>query len=199
MNPFRYPAKARRRRHGPLGYAKVESFRPWLRDEFSFCCVYCRFREQWSRLKGAFTIDHFLPVSLQPGRGLEYDNLLYACLACNLGKAGQLLPDPTQVLLDHNVIIHPNGRLEGRTREARQIIAKIGLNDPQEAEARVMWIGIIALAEQADPALFQRLMGYPDDLPNLEQLRPPGGNSRPEGVADSYRARRQRGLLPAIA
>jgi hypothetical protein len=199
MNPFEYPEKPHGRRHGPEGYATVQSFRPWLRDEFCFACVYCRFREQWGRLKGAFAIDHFVAVSLNPQRELDYDNLLYACVACNLGKAAQLLPDPTQVLLHGNVVIHADGRLEGRTRGSRQIIGKLGLNDPQEAEGRVMWMGIIALAEQSDPALFQRLMGFPEDLPNLAQLRPPGGNRRPGGIAESYYVKRQEGSLPVIA
>src|SRR5580692_7387261 len=148
MNVFNYPAKPHVRRHGPHGYAAVESFRPWLRDEFHFCCVYCRYREMWSRLKGAFAIDHFLPMSLNPQLELVYDNLLYACVACNLGKAGQLLPDPTQTLLESRVVVHADGHMEGLTRETRKIIGKLGLNDPHEAETRVMWMGIIALAEQ---------------------------------------------------
>lgn len=45
--PFIYPAVPHVRRHGPMGYADVTSFRPWLRDEFSFRCVYCLLREQW--------------------------------------------------------------------------------------------------------------------------------------------------------
>ena len=72
------------RRHGPRGYADVESFRPWLRDEFSFRCAYCRYREQWGRLKGAFALDHFLPVSVYPKQTRTYDNLLYACRAWNV-------------------------------------------------------------------------------------------------------------------
>jgi hypothetical protein len=196
MSAFRYPAAPHVRRHGPRGYAAVESFRPWLRDEFSFCCVYCRYREQWSRLKEAFAIDHFLPVSLHPLREHQYDNLLYACAACNLGKADQLLPDPAHVLLDGTVVIHADGQIEGMTREARQIIAKLGLDDPREAEVRLLWMGIIALAERTEPALFQRLMGYPDDLPDLGRLRPPGGNLRIDGIATSAFARRRAGRLP---
>jgi len=29
--------------------------------------------------------------------------------------------------------------------------------------------------------LYRRLMGFPDDLPNLARFRPPGGNTRAEG------------------
>ena len=59
MSPFVYPAQPHRRRHGPRGYAGYESYRDWLRDEFSFRCVYCLNHEQWVIAKGAFAIDHF--------------------------------------------------------------------------------------------------------------------------------------------
>ena len=36
----------------------------------------------------------------------------------------------------------------------------------------------------------------PDDLPDLSRLCPPGGNSRLDGVEQSYFAQRQRGELP---
>jgi hypothetical protein len=196
MNPFRYPTAPHVRRHGTRGYADADSFRPWLRDEFSFRCVYCLYREQWGRLKGAFALDHFLPVSLNPTQACTYAGLLYACTACNLGKAAFVLPDPLQVLLAGTIQVLPDGRIEGTTREARRIIRRLGLDDPVEAEARVMWLGILALAERADPALFRRLMGYPDDLPDLARLRPPGGNSRPDGLTSSAFALRKKGKLP---
>lgn len=94
MNAFRYPAAPHRRRHGPKGYASVESFRPWLRDEFAFACVYCRYRETWSRLKGAFALDHFCPVSVDAMRERDYDNLLYACAAC---KTSESLPNCSRI------------------------------------------------------------------------------------------------------
>lgn len=36
-----YPANSHERRHGPLGYVDYKSYKPWLRDEFTFRCVYC--------------------------------------------------------------------------------------------------------------------------------------------------------------
>jgi hypothetical protein len=39
-------------------------------------------------------------------------------------------------------------------------------------------------------------MGFPDDLPDLRRLRPPAGNARPEGLEDSFFAKRRRGELP---
>lgn len=65
-SPFRYPAAAHVRRHGPQGYADYASYRPWLRDEFAFRCVYCLLREQWGLVRGTFAIDHFLPASVNP-------------------------------------------------------------------------------------------------------------------------------------
>ena len=56
---FEYPAAIHAWRHGPLGYAKYESYREWVRDEFSFRCVYCLLREQWGRVRGLFDLDHF--------------------------------------------------------------------------------------------------------------------------------------------
>lgn len=88
--------------------------------------------------------------------------------------------------------------MEGTTSEARRIIRLLGLDAREEREGRLLWMGIIALAERNDPPLFRRLMGFPDDLPNLGRLRPPGGNTRPEGVAVSYFARRLTGGLPEV-
>ncbi len=40
--------------------------------------------------------------------------------------------------------------------------------------------------------------GWPDELPDLAALRPPGGNALPAGVATSHHARRLRGELPGL-
>jgi 5-methylcytosine-specific restriction endonuclease McrA len=69
-----------------MGYADYASYRPWLRDEFSFRCVYCLLREQWGRVRGAYDIDHFLPVVNHVGLALDYENLVYACTTCNTAK-----------------------------------------------------------------------------------------------------------------
>ena len=44
---FAYPRELHERRHGPLGYLDYGDYRPWLRDEFQFRCVYCLCRERW--------------------------------------------------------------------------------------------------------------------------------------------------------
>jgi hypothetical protein len=160
-----------------------------------FRCVYCLIRETW--YPASYHIDHFLSVVSNPELTLDYDNLLYACAACNARKQEQMLPDPTQVLREQTVRVHRNGELEPLTPEATLLVRRLGLNGRRYIEFRKLWIAIVMMAEQADPELFRRLLAYPDDLPNLSSLRPPGGNTRREGIFDSYFERRKRGELPS--
>jgi hypothetical protein len=75
--PFTYPDRPHGRRHGPVGYADYTSYRPWLRDEFAFRCVYCLRRETMGQHFGEFAVDHFLPVKHRPDLTTVYTNLLY--------------------------------------------------------------------------------------------------------------------------
>ncbi|HEY2413056.1 MAG TPA: HNH endonuclease [Pirellulaceae bacterium] len=195
--PFLYPAAPVRRRHGPQGYSNYESFRPWLRDEFSFRCGYCLVREQWGKVRGVFDLDHFVPVSHDPYREREYDNLVYACAACNSAKHSQNIRAPYEALNANDVQVFEDGRIEARTNAAGEIIEAIGLDSVLNTEFRRDWIRIIALARLHDRELYYRLMCFPDDLPDLSRLRPPGGNVRPEGVEESWFARRERSELVA--
>jgi len=197
MDAFNYPAEQHVRRHGPQGYAGAESFRPWLRDEFSFRCVYCLLREMWGLVPGVFGVDHFLAVVSHPGRTLSYDNLLYCCTTCNGAKGKRRLPNPEKVLIASEVQVNEDGTIEGKTRAARCLIRVLGLNDSEYIEFRMVWLDIVALARERDPKLYARLMGFPADLPNLASLRPPKANTRPQGVEECYFAQRHRGSLPA--
>ena len=194
--PFQYPARSHERRHGPRGYADAESFRPWLRDEFSFRCVYCLVREQWGRVQRAFDLDHFVPVARAPSRRHDYDNLLYACATCNAAKGAAAMPDPCVALVDRFVRVNEDGSIVGLTANARRLIRQLGLDGPESTEFRRMWIDILALAYRYDRDLYVRLRSYPNDLPDLSKLHPPGGNDRPDGIANSHFARRKQGELP---
>ena len=193
---FDYPENAHVCRHGPRGYPDYQSYRPWLRDEFAFRCVYCLVREQWGRVSGEFDVEHFTPQAKSPALGLVYENLLNACHSCNLLKGGRDLPDPRLVLLRGTVLINPDGSVEGRTDDAKRLIKILGLDSNAYNTWRLIWIRNIELAEQYDREQYQRLMGFPDDLPDLSRLRPPSGNSRTEGINDSYYEKRRRGELP---
>lgn len=60
-----------------------------------------------------------------------------------------------------------------------------------------MWIRIIDLALHHDPELLAELLGFPDDLPNLGACRVPT-NKSPDGIHESFFARRERGELPSL-
>jgi hypothetical protein len=171
--PFRYPSTRHTRRHGPRGYADYTGFRPWLRDEFSFRCVYCLFREQWGRVNGIFTIDHFVAVTNDHELESDYDNLLFACVTCNFRKGARVLPDPLAVLTSTAVRVDSDGTIHADAKSAAaQLIELLGLDSPESTSFRKRWIEIIALARQ-NPDLYQQLMGYPDELPDLRRRRPP--------------------------
>ena len=79
MSPFSYPESAHVRKHGPDGYAHYENYRPWLRDEFRFRCVYCLEREQWVNNIGHFHGQIFVD--------LEFHRRDYAGSATILSRA----------------------------------------------------------------------------------------------------------------
>jgi len=194
--PFVYPAFPHQRRHGPVGYASYESYRPWLRDEFAFRCVFCLTRETWGPFHAQFAIDHFVPAILLPEGPAAYDNLLYACVTCNGAKGDRLVPDPLQTFHGESVRVGRDGWMQSDTVEAAHLIELLDLNHPRKVEFRALWIEVVRLSLQNDRGLYRRITGFPEFLPDLSRLRPPGGNLRPEGITRSHHARRTRGELP---
>lgn len=193
---FEYPDDAPECRHGPQGYVDALSYHPWLRDEFAFRCVYCLLREQWGRALAEFDVDHFRPQVKDPALGLVYENLVNACHTCNLLKGARDLPDPRRVLTTKCVQVNPDGGIVGLTDDARKVVAVLGLNSEAFKRWRLLWMRNVELAKDYDPVQYRRLMGFPDHLPDLRRLRPPGGNARPEGLEESFFAKRRRGELP---
>lgn len=176
----------------------LASYRPWLRDEFSFRCVYCLLREQWGQVRSLYAIDHFLPIASHPDRGCEYDNLLYTCSTCNAAKGSRIVPDPLVLLTSSTVRVEEDGKIHTDNPEVAPLLELLGLDSDRSCELRMLWMGIVALAAEHKPELYRKLMGYPNDLPNLGRLRPPGGNARPQGVQQSCFARKEAGSLPEI-
>lgn len=191
---FKYPESRSERRHGPAGYASYESYRPWLRDEFTFRCAYCLKRETWGQVTGEFELDHFEAQSLAPHRTLSYFNLVYACRRCNCVKQDQSIDDPLTRLTSDAATVLADGVLVGRSRDTERLIVQLDLNSPKLRKWRVMWMRIVDLARERDQSLYRQLTGFPADLPNLSQLRPPI-NTRPEGVENSWLVKRERGWL----
>src|ERR1039458_1968128 len=65
IQPYAYPARPHRRRHGPAGYLTYESHRPWIEDEFHFRCIYCLNRKVWAPTN-IWAIDHLVSQDEAP-------------------------------------------------------------------------------------------------------------------------------------
>jgi hypothetical protein len=197
-DPFAYPITPHVRRHGPYGYTNYEPYRQWLRDEFSFRCVFCLRREQWDLVLGAWDIDHFAPQSSHPQDKLDYENLLYVCHACNAIKSNRTVPDPCRIAFGHCLKVHEDGTIDALNETGEVLIEQLRLNNAKRIRHRRLVIDTLrSFMIHDEIQLYIRWMCYPDDLPNLNRFRPPG-NRRPEGVNDSFYARRIRGELPEV-
>jgi hypothetical protein len=114
-----------------------------------------------------------------------------------LAKQDRETPDPSQVLLRASIRLDASGILEPLAPEATRVVNLLNLNRRRAVEYRKLWMEIVRLAREFRPELYEKLMGFPADLPDLSRLCPPGGNSRPNGVDESHFAQRHRGTLPA--
>jgi hypothetical protein len=179
------------RRHGPGGWSDYRKYRPWLRDEFTFRCVYCLEREAWRDMRESMHIDHF------KDRKCEYSNLLYLCPACNSQKSDSILPDPCTVALGKCLRVNNDGRIEALNLDGARLIDVLALDDERTVERRRRMIGMMLSFSQSNWTMFVHWMGYPADLPDLTQCAPPY-NDKPDGVTQSHFERKRRGQLPEV-
>ena len=197
MKGFEYATTPHLRRHGPAGYSDYESYRDWLRDEFTFRCVYCLHREEWNYSGAAFHIDHFVPVVANAAGELEYSNLLYACARCNEAKSAVLgLPDPCRIAFDDCLRITDDGRIEALNADGQRLKLVLRLDSEKNVGYRSRWMRTLESLRTKDPRLYQEYMGFPIDLPDLRKRRAPA-NSSPGGITNCYFVLRERGELPA--
>ena len=195
--PFAYPSSQNGRKHGPEGYADYDSYRDWLRDEFCFRCVYCLRRELWSVRASQWDIDHFTPQVIDPDLVLTYDNLLYVCSSCNSIKGSRRVPDPFAIDLAAALEVESTGAIKAKSPEGQILINVLRLGNEDNTRFRAMIIRTMEILAASDRDTYCLWMGYPDDLPDLSSLRP-SANAKPEGVNDSFFARRARGELEDV-
>jgi len=203
--PFYFPASPHDRRHGPEGYDRYQSYKDWLRDEFTFRCVYCLERERWYPSgSDAFGVDHVFPKGNEQYThlALSYSNLVYACNRCNSAKRDEILLNPCTVAFAEHLRVDPDGEIVGISDEGSLVINILGLDLRDLTEERKNKFRIVNLYERypADDEvreLYEREFGFPDALPNLNRLEPPF-NSKPEGIGQSYFELRAAGALPRI-
>lgn len=197
MIGFEYPTSPHARRHGPGGYKDYGSYRDWLRDEFTFRCVYCLQREQWCSRGATFHIDHFVPASSNPEAKFEYINLLYACATCNEAKNDNPdFPDPCNVAFDQCLRVTSEGRVVALNDHGEKLRLVLRLDSERNVRHRSRWMRTLELLRKAEPALYQEYMAFPEHLPDLRTKCPPG-NRQPDGAMNCYFVLRERGELPA--
>lgn len=203
-SPFKYPSAPHNRKHGPAGYASYPEYKPWLRDEFSFRCVYCLEREMWyPNRASSFSVDHVEPMSRNLALICDYENLVYSCLRCNSAKRDLSVLNPITAAFDKHLRVVEDGSVQALSTEGQDMIDLFHLDKPPATDNRQFYFSLLDLKRQyPDDAsvheLFLQGFGFPQDLPDLASLRPPGGNSRTSGAENCHYALRAREALSAV-
>jgi hypothetical protein len=127
----------------------------------------------------------------------EYTNLLYACAACNEAKKAILgIPDPCQIAFSSCLSITPDGHVVARNQHGEKLRQALRLDSPKNVEYRLRLMRILDALQKSDPSLYQEMMSFPNDLPDLRAKRVPS-NTKPEGVLNCHFVLRERGSLPS--
>jgi hypothetical protein len=139
-----------------------------------------------------------MPQNIDVEGRLDYDNLVYSCHSCNLGKSARLIPDPCLVAFGRCLEVDEDGTISALNEDGQRLIDMIGLDNEDYTEFRSLIID--TLKSISDTNTLVRWMCYPRDLPDLRppNFTPPSGNSRPEGVDNCFYVLRERGELPEI-
>jgi hypothetical protein len=196
---FTYPAIPHQRKHGPRGYEGYESYRDWLRDEFSYRCVFSLIRETWIGRLANFDIDHLEPRASRSDLTCEYDNLLYLTHRLNLIRGRRRIPDPCQVALGLCLRVHTQGDrlgwIEALNEDGERIERIFRLNSEDAVAERMKWLEIMAIVAAKNEKLFRQLIGYPANLPDL-QRKMEKDNTRINGLEKGAHFLLQSGQLP---
>ncbi len=172
---FAYPDEPHQRRHGPTGYTDYESYRDWLRDDFSYRCVFSLLRETWPQTR--FHIDHLISQKERPALVCHYDNLILLEGRLNLVKGKRRLPDPCKVALGKHLVVCPSGERTGciearnNSKIGEWIIRVLRLDNEDATQIRRDWIGILRSVARTDEPLFRKFIGYPKNLPDLQAVK----------------------------
>jgi hypothetical protein len=107
-SPWSLPKSVVRRKHEPSpreGQDGWKAFKPCLRWEFEFTCIYCRLREtDFGRAgQSSFGVEHYRPKDSEErpefrAFAKDYCNCYYACVHCNSSK-GSKYPSPKEEAL----------------------------------------------------------------------------------------------------
>jgi len=166
--------------------------------------VYCRCRERWEpNGHEVFSVEHIQAQGRHPEQAGDYDNLVYACSVCNACRRDVPLPfDPSVEAMAWHIQTLPDGTIEPLTRAGRKLCDLCHLNRPLlvqfRRDSRELLELLASRHEPKEQLALRRILGFPEDLPNLRANRPPGRNSRPEALLSCYFEQRKRGELAQV-
>lgn len=188
---YSYPNKIHQRKHGPQGYIDYSTYKDWLRDEFTFRCVYCLYREKWHQEgEKLFTVEHLNPKVENPEDEFNYENLFYCCHQCNSNKNTKSFDyDPCRYNYAEHLKINDNGTITPLTPYGKYIIGVFILDDPLRTDFRRRWISILSKTNSNE------WLEFPVNLPDLVSKKPTL-NTRPDGLNTCYFELRKKGQLP---
>ena len=149
------------------------------------------------------SIDHVRPSRIAPAQHSTYENLVYACCQCNAAKQDTtVVLDPCEEPFGYHLEVLDDGTIRGLTPPGVALIRICRLDRPKltafRREMLEVWRTLERRYGPEAAAMRQRFFGLPANLSNLATLRPPGGNTRPQGIAQCYFERQRRGELPFI-
>lgn len=202
--PFAHPVAPHQRLHGPCGYDRYQAYKPWLRDEFTFRCVYCLERETWYPNRAAsFSVDHVIPRSEDVALECEYTNLVYACNRCNSARSAARVVSPDQVGIGMHLRLVDDGLFRALTSDGQKLLDLLRLNEYPALSVRRKMLTLLELKatnshDDRVHRLYLLAFGYPDDMPDLRLLRPPGGNRLTASEHTCHFAQREKGSLADV-
>lgn len=152
------------RRKPYAAFSNYRHYKSRLREDFSYCCVYCTVHEnEWGGPRH-FHVEHFRPKSTFPDLETDYDNLMYACDVCNCYKGddwpsddptadGKGYLDPCQCDFQEHFEEEPStGQVRGLTLPAVYMVESLHLNRKHLVRLR-----IIRLQEEKIHLRYQQL------------------------------------------
>lgn len=83
------------------------------------------------------------------------------------------------------------GEIRSRNDEGQRLIDELALDGRKITRMRSQIIRTIRSLQENDWKLFLLWMGFPEDLPDLANVKPqPESNTRPTGIAESWLRRK---------
>ena len=132
-------------------------------------------------------------------RVLDYDNLFYVRATCNEMKSdAEEMPSPFLTAYGRCLAVDEKVVLTALNSQGAMLMKILRLDNRENTEYRRLLLENLRLTRAKDAKLYREWMSFPDDMPDLAAKRPPKGNSRPQGIRESFFMRRKRNKLPEV-